>query len=225
MESKEEQEPDEVQQFLKNNFQLLALIGVFTAVAKFAAIDESNKNSAIAFLSIMATLLVIFLLFIFLIGSVKQILSNTRDRFNLRFLDFIRLSISDIIIMIIVILVALITLFLISVLILQFPEQLQISLLLIETVIGLVIAAIFSVFILIRVRTFRSSVIAAILVWLFLFFVVKIMNIENYPHINPFSPSAHLIALIVIVDVLFPLTFLKVLYYFIKEIRTFTIRG
>jgi hypothetical protein len=220
MESKEKNhETDEVQQFIRDNFQILALIGVFTAVAKYSTIDESNRNSAIAFLSIMATLLVIFLLFIFLIGAARQIVSNTRDRINQGFFEFVRLSISDIVIMIIVILVALITLFLIGVLILQFPEQLQISLLLIETIIGLVIAAILGVYILIRVRTFQASFIAAILVWIFLVLVVKIIDVENYPHVNPFSPSAHLIAFVVIVDVLCPLTFLKFSYYFFKEIQ------
>jgi hypothetical protein len=220
MESKEEKhETDEVQQFIRNNFQILALIGVFTAVAKYSTIDESDRNSAIAFLSIMATLLVIFLLFIFLIGAARQIVSKTRDRINQGFFEFIRLSISDIVIMIIVILVALITLFLIGVLILQFPEQLQISLLLIETIIGLVIAAILAVYILIRVRTFQASFIASILVWIFLFLVVKIIDIENYPHFNPFTLSAHLIVFVIIVDVLCPITFIKFSYYFFREIQ------
>ena len=220
MQSKEEDyETDEVQQFLKNNFQILALIGVFTAVAKFFTVDESNQNISIAFLSVMATLLVIFLLVIFLIGAIRHIIRKTRDKINQSFIGFLRSSISDIIIMIIVILVALITLFLIGVLILQFPTQVQISFLLIETIIALIVAAILAVYVLIQIRTLKASAIAMILVWIFLFVVVKINNIENFPHLNPLSLSAYFIGFVIIVDVLFPITFIKFSYYLFKDTK------
>jgi hypothetical protein len=161
----------------------------------------------------------LFLLFIFLIGAVRHIIRKTRDKINKSFIGFLRSSISDIIIMIIVILVALITLFLIGILILQFPTQVQISLLLIETISALIVAAILAVYVLIQIRTLKASAIAMILVWIFLYVIVKIIDIENYPHVNPLSLSAHFIGFVIIVDVLFPITFIKFSYYFFKDTK------
>lgn len=119
--------------------------------------------------------------------------------------------------MIIVILVALIALTLIGILILQYPMQLQISLIIIEMIVGLIFAAVFAVFVLLRVRTLQSSFISMLIVWAFLFLVGYGMDLKNNPHFNLFSPSAHLIILVIIIDVLLPITFIKFLYYLYRE--------
>ncbi len=207
----------DVQLFLKDNFQVLALIGVFTAVAKYFVIDDSNKNDAVVFLSILSTLLVIFLLLIFIVDAVKHLIHKTRRKIDQGFFAFLRSIIPDVTIMIIVILVALIALTLIGILILQYPMQLQISLIIIEMIVGLIFAAVFAVFVLLRVRTLQSSFISMLIVWAFLFLVGYGMDLKNNPHFNLFSPSAHLIILVIIIDVLLPITFIKFLYYLYRE--------
>lgn len=203
----------EIQKFLQDNFQILALIGVFVAVAKFFAIDTANKNDAIAFLSILSTLLVIFLLGIFVISAVIQIIRNTRSKLDQGFIEFTRSSIADITKMIIVIIVAFIAIVLVLILIDQYPTQLQISLIILEMFIGLIIAAIFSIFILIRVRSLKSSFLAFAAISILTFIIGFAIDLQHNRTFNIMSLSAHSIGLILIIDVLLPLTFIKFLYY------------
>jgi len=220
---KSKSECNEIETFLKNNFQILALIGVFTAVAKYSVSGDPNLNDVTSFLSILSTLLVIFLLLIFVVSSINHIIKKTRSKINNTFLEFTRSSISDIIVMIIVILVALIALTLIGILIFQYPLHLQLSLIIIEMLIGLVIAAIFAVFILLRVRNLKTSFISFLIVCVFMALVAYGMGLNKNYVFNIFSPSAHLIGLVIIMDVLVPLTFIKFLYYLGREARGYSI--
>ena len=208
---KEKHETDEVQQFLKDNFHILTLIGVFAAVAKYFIIDEPNRTTPFTGLSVAATLMVIFLLFIFLVSSTRQIIRKTQDKIDQNFIEFVQSSFSDILIMIIVILVALITVFLIRALMLQYPEQLPIVIFLIEVIIGLIFSAILAVYILIHVRTLLTSFIAMILVAFFLFF--SVINIGHVSHFDLLSLTAQFMVFFIIGMVLFPITFLKFSYY------------
>jgi len=206
-------EDNKIQRFLRENFQLLALIGVFTAIAKYSPGENGNANEVITFLSILSTLLAILLLIIFIVNSFLYVIKSSRGKFDLGFLELCKSSISEIIILIIAILVGLIAFSLIGILAFQYPIQLQLSLIIIELIIGLIIAAIFSLYVVLRVKSLRSSFVAFAIVAITIYVVMYGSGLYSNPHPDIFSTTAHLIGLILILDVLFPVTFINFLYY------------
>lgn len=123
--------------------------------------------------------------------------------------------------MIIVILVSLIALIMIAILIDQYPAQLQVIMIIVEMLVGLVIAGILVVYVLLKVRTLKTSLLSWILVSIFTLIIGFGMGLQNNTILNPYSLSAHLIGFILIIDVLFPITFIKFLYYVVIHLAKF----
>ena len=87
------------------------------------------------------------------------------------------------------------------------------SLLIIEMIIGLIIAAILSLYVILRVKTLKTSFIAWAIVSSTIFIIYYGSGLVDNPHLDILSSSAHLIGIILILDVLFPVTFFNILYY------------
>jgi hypothetical protein len=172
------EEPDDFfHYFIKRNFSIISIIGIFLAISKYFSGNGGNQNDLT--IAIIATLFAIFLLFVLIIDSSYCIIRRTQEEFKKPILEFIIAYLPYIAAIITLIFVCFLVLGLIFSAIQTHPIELNIFVFLIEIFVGILLSAVAVAYILIQVKDLQKLGIIAILSLIFLFIIGYAIDIYH----------------------------------------------
>jgi drug/metabolite transporter (DMT)-like permease len=170
-----EESDDFFHYFIKRNFPIISIIGIFLAISKYFSGNGSTQNDL--FISLVATIFAIFLLCVFVIDSSYCMIKRTQEEFKKPILEFILAYLPYIAAITTLIFVCLLVSGLIFFAIQTHPFETNLIVFIIELFVGILLSAVAVAYIFIQIKEPQKLVIILIISVLSMFFIAFAIDI------------------------------------------------
>ncbi|MCX6683150.1 MAG: hypothetical protein NTZ37_00225 [Methanoregula sp.] len=199
--------------FIKRNFAVISIIGIFLAVSKYFYGDGTDVNSV--GISIIATIFAIFLLIVLLIDSMVCLIKSTKEEFQKPIIKFSVSYLPYIAVIITICFIAFLVYALSWTAAHDHPTEVNLIILIIELFSGFFVAAVVTLYVLIRVNEplqLGAIFLFSTIVMFVLFYGFNLQNLKGADIINqPFSKAVWVIGLLPIIELIWFTSFIKII--------------